>query len=547
MNSTNKITIITLIIATIIIPFLHKNKKLTTTQKINKQTVHYKKITKQHKRKKIPIPHTQKKYTHTPAPSPTHQPQTKQPTIINNEQIISCQDQQQMQDIIQLLQQHKNNFTILDTINQQYTIRIKTTTKEKLQQLLNKHNIKPTILQNLPIQIPRPPQPNTTSNIQNYRAFKNQFNNWLECPKNPQWGKDITIAIIDTGILPHKSLNLKKLSCIDLTKDDPQQPPNPHATAIASIIAGNNQQIQGIAQGVELLSIKTLNNDGTGDIFTLSKAIYTAVENGANIINLSLGSYANSPTLEDAVNYALDHNVLLVAATGNDGIKQIAYPARYPGVIAVGAVDANENHLSFSNSSPEVDISAPGYKVYCAGLDDQYINISGTSIATPFVTATLAGIISDNPTITTKQAKELLFQYSNDSGEMGFDPKYGNGILNIGRILNKDKKYFDIATAGFQIKPDPKDNNLLQIITTSQNRGTKTITNPKLKLTINNKQYNYTLPKLNPGEVTEIITKIPKKIVQKQPISIICNSTTKQDQNHNNDTKKIKIETNQKK
>ena len=152
--------------------------------------------------------------------------------------------------------------------------------------------------------------------------------------------------------------------------------------------------------------------------------LFWATDNGAQVINLSLGGASSSTTLQDAVNYAYGKGVLLVAAAGNTGSNFVLYPARYPNVIAVGAVDNTNNHAGFSNFGPELDLVAPGASIYSTVIGG-YGYKSGTSMAAPYVSG-LAAILRGYP-LDIPRLRSLLEMESSalDLGVPGFDNLYG--------------------------------------------------------------------------------------------------------------------------
>ena len=136
---------------------------------------------------------------------------------------------------------------------------------------------------------------------------------------------------------------------------------------------------QGAAPGATILEYVVLDGVGRGDSFTLAKAIYAAVDQGAKVINMSLGSTGDSSVVRDAVAYALSKDVALVAATGNEAINRVAYPAAYDGVVAVGSVDGdpvNAQHLYFSNRGAAVDVVAPGFAVVANWPGGKMVEVS---------------------------------------------------------------------------------------------------------------------------------------------------------------------------
>jgi thermitase len=141
---------------------------------------------------------------------------------------------------------------------------------------------------------------------------------------------------------------------------------------------------------------KVLGDNGSGTWSSVANGIIWAADNGARVINLSLGGTSHSTTLENAVNHAWGRGAVIVAAAGNSNTSTLTYPAAYANVIAVGATDQNDARASFSNFGTWVDVAAPGVDILSTtprvGRTDQYATKSGTSMAAPFV-AGLAGLV----------------------------------------------------------------------------------------------------------------------------------------------------------
>lgn len=390
-----------------------------------------------------------------------------------------------------------------------------------------------------------PPNPGNSESDRPYLAFGNQALPWLGVPENNSTrGSGVTVALLDTGILPVPGLSTGSISQLDLveqgaTTADAQY----HGTAIASIIASTSSQAPGIAPAAHLLSIRVMDSNGVSDTFTVAQAIITAVNNGAQIISMSLGSYGNDFVLNDAINYALSRNVAIVAAAGNDGSNSVAYPAAYPGVIAVTAVDANSRRASFANYGPQVALAAPGIGIYTPLYADELLSISGTSAAVPFVAGALAGLLSQYPGMSTAAAAQLLAQYANDAGAPGPDPMYGSGILSIDRILNRNTPGIsDAALADLNYTPPAYPSGVGTITVTAQNRGTTWLPDVQLAVTSANGQSIFNLGPLQIGAVkAQSITIDPArlKITDGATLQarVFINSAT--DAKPSNDTKTV--------
>ena len=194
---------------------------------------------------------------------------------------------------------------------------------------------------------------------------------------------------------------------------------------------GNNQGIAGITNNTQLMVIKA--NEDNVDTFKESniiEGIYYAVDHGADIINLSLGSTYANPLTDEAIDYATSQGVLVVAASGNDGNNVPMYPASFDNAISVSAVDSGQLVSTYSNYNEFVDIAAPGTQIYTTSLDGTYSSVSGTSFAAPHVSGIIALYLSAYPEATVNEVKTLLYGGAKDLGDIGLDDYYGHGLVN---------------------------------------------------------------------------------------------------------------------
>ncbi len=250
------------------------------------------------------------------------------------------------------------------------------------------------------------------------------FNNqsWADTVQLPDaWsmatGRASTIvAVLDSGVrLDHPDFAGKLVSGYDfINKDSDPQDDVGHGTAVAGILAagGNNELgIAGAAMDVAIMPIKVGDASGA-PLGTIVEGIYYAVDHGATVINLSLGTDTDSSKLKDAVEYAYHHNVEVVAAAGNQS-GGVAFPANYRHTISVAATTADGNELaSFSSRISRVDVSAPGVGVYTTSWNtasgNGWMAVSGTSFATPIVSGVIALMRSVNPDLTVEQVRQAL-------------------------------------------------------------------------------------------------------------------------------------------
>ncbi|RLC79204.1 MAG: hypothetical protein DRJ03_23935 [Chloroflexi bacterium] len=219
-----------------------------------------------------------------------------------------------------------------------------------------------------------------------------------------------------------------------------------HGTHCAGIIAAvidNNEGIAGLAQ-VKIMAEKALNEYGWGWDTDLANAIIHAVDQGADILSNSWGGLSPSEVIHDAIEYAYENNVLVVAAAGNEGIKQKVYPAAYDEVIAVTATDSNDDPAWFTSFGDWVEVAAPGVDIYSTVWDDSYTYMSGTSMACPHVSGVAALILSQFPNMTKDWVRAQLRCTADDLGDPGFDEYYGYGRVNAREAVEQAPPNHDL-------------------------------------------------------------------------------------------------------
>lgn len=259
-------------------------------------------------------------------------------------------------------------------------------------------------------------------------------------------GKGVIVAVIDTGVdFNHEDLknniwiNTKEIAGNGIDDDgngyiddvrgwnfdndnNNVLDNNGHGTHVSGTIAAENNGIGvvGIAYNSQIMSVKALDANGSGSYSNITKGIYYAVDNGAKVINLSLGGNSSNDSLKSAIEYASSKDVIVVMAAGNNGESIPSYPARYAynSGIAVGAVDQNNNLADFSNRSGSQEIAyvtAPGVNVYSTVPNNQYANYSGTSMAAPHIVGVVALMLGANPNLTESQVRQILTMTSANS------------------------------------------------------------------------------------------------------------------------------------
>ncbi|MCA9334945.1 S8 family serine peptidase, partial [Candidatus Saccharibacteria bacterium] len=231
-----------------------------------------------------------------------------------------------------------------------------------------------------------------------------------------------------------------------------------HGTEVAGFVGatGNNSHgTTAINQNTKIMPLAALDDDGMGYTSDITAAILYAADNGADVINLSLGTYANDQTVKTAVDYAISQDVIVVAAAGNCGtgsdidcpptLGAIGYPAAYPNVIAVGATTQSGTRASFSSYGKELDITAPGYNLPVATSWSQanptarYVSgLSGTSFSAPQVASLVALVKSIRPSTSTADIVAIINgTASKTSGMNGlfYTEKFGHGVIDAAQAL----------------------------------------------------------------------------------------------------------------
>ncbi|OAJ73416.1 peptidase S8 [Brevibacillus sp. SKDU10] len=254
----------------------------------------------------------------------------------------------------------------------------------------------------------------------------------------------VIVAVVDTGVdLTHPEFKGKLVNGYNVLNGSKRpQDDNGHGTHVAGIIAArtNNQDgIAGISWKSKIMPIKAIGADGSGSAIDIAQGIEWAVDHGASIINLSVGNYVSSAALKAACTYADQNDVVLVAATGNDASEQPSYPAAFPEVIGVSAVDQDENLAEFSNYGKTVSVVAPGVDIPSTYIYKDYAALSGTSMACPHVAAVASLIRSVNPSLSNKQVRQILEKTATDLGAPGRDSLYGYGYINVKKALQESQ------------------------------------------------------------------------------------------------------------
>lgn len=328
-------------------------------------------------------------------------------------------------------------------------------------------------------------------------------------PNDPHWGsqwgpqkiaadwawnttlgsKSVLVAVLDTGIYynhPDIAPNYVSLGYDWINNDADPIDDFGHGTHCAGIIAAsinNSMGIAGLAQ-VRIMAEKVLDSWGYGTWESISNGIIHATDVGADIISMSLGGNSASQLMLDAVKYAYDAGVLLVASAGNDASTLETYPAGYNEVVAVVATDQYDNKASFSNYGDWSELAAPGVQILStvfAGLELW----SGTSMACPHVVGVAALVLSLYPNMTGDWVRAWLRYTADDLGDPGFDNVYGFGRTNARRAVESTIPIHDVMVVDLAVPPYGDPNQLLTIVGKILNFGAENETDLVVQLLIN--------------------------------------------------------------
>lgn len=272
-----------------------------------------------------------------------------------------------------------------------------------------------------------------------------------------QRGAGIVVAIIDTGCdINHEALQGKIIHTRNFTNDDKGNKDIVkdyigHGTHVAGVIAAESKYtgVVGVAPNCSLMILKALDINGRGEYKWITNAINYAVKQKVDIISMSLGGYLDDKNLHRAILNAVNNNILVVCAVGNEGdgnydTNEYSYPASYSEVISVGAVDNKSKPAYFSNSNNLVDVMAPGVGILSTFKNGGYAILDGTSMAAPHVSGALALIKNYAHTAFQRNLSEseLYAQLIKYTLDLNYDKRLqGNGLIYL-ESPKPPKKYY---------------------------------------------------------------------------------------------------------
>ena len=259
-------------------------------------------------------------------------------------------------------------------------------------------------------------------------------------------GKGVIVGVIDTGVDGgHPDLAGRLLPGLDLSffeRPDALEDLDGHGTAMAGLIAANGRAL-GIAPDATILPVRHSSTGAIGDARRQAEGIRWAVDHGATVLCLAFGHPEPDGYLERAIKYALDHDVVVVAAVGNTPDDEgLVYPAAYDGVIGAAGIDRDGNHAPISVISPAADLAAPAVRIMTPRarnvIPTGYASASGTSDATAIIAGVAALIRAKYPDLSAEDVINRMITTADDRGQPGRDDQYGHGIINPLAALTAD-------------------------------------------------------------------------------------------------------------
>ena len=248
------------------------------------------------------------------------------------------------------------------------------------------------------------------------------------------WATDDAACTTDCGGGPFGGNDIDE--CLEEWDDDNDHGSHCAGTAAA---ADNGEGVLGVAPDATLHAVKVLDCEGSGSFSDIAAGIEWSADQGHEVQSMSLGADSDSDVVSDAIDYAVERNVVLVAAAGNDGecTDCVGFPARHPEVIAVSATDENDELADFSSTGPEVELAAPGVDVLSTVPRDDYAEFSGTSMSCPHVSGAAATVIADGTTDREAVRAEL----KEAADDIGLDDnEQGAGRLNVADAVDADEE-----------------------------------------------------------------------------------------------------------
>lgn len=265
---------------------------------------------------------------------------------------------------------------------------------------------------------------------------------WVAAPApSATCAADIAIGVIDTGINPdHTTFAAARLDVHRVAPEDLDPSRAIHGTAVVAILVGSPEsRSPGLLPEAQVIAVDAFHRrsgDERADVFALAAAMDYLAQRDTRIVNMSLAGPPNT-VLQRAVAEMVAQDILIVAAAGNAGPRaEPAYPAAYPGVVAVTAVDREGQIYRRAVQGPHVELAAPGVEVWTAASIRGARPKTGTSFAAPFVTAAAAALLAADPSLTREDLRDRLTAGARDLGAPGRDPIYGHGLVQAAPLCS---------------------------------------------------------------------------------------------------------------
>ncbi len=269
---------------------------------------------------------------------------------------------------------------------------------------------------------------------------------------------NLVAAVIDTGVDgSHTEFSGRMVAGYNFVAGDTNaDDDHGHGTHVSGIIsaAGNNGiGVAGAVWDAKIMPIKVMDSSGSGSYFNIAQGITFAADNSATVINMSLAGGGASTTLQSAVTYAWNRNVMVFAATGNSGKEELMYPAACDHAIGVGATDSSDTIASYSTTGAHVDLTAPGSGIISTYPGGTYVTWSGTSMATPLAAGIGLMVQAAFPGIANDAAEQMIVDAAIDRGPAGRDNQHGQGRVDVTGIVAQ--------IPGGSVSPPPTVSDLL--------------------------------------------------------------------------------------
>lgn len=295
-----------------------------------------------------------------------------------------------------------------------------------------------------------------------YNQQKSKIINYIGIANNRNISSpECIIAVIDTGVdTEHEMLQKYIVEGFNLFDNtDAPRDINGHGTQVAGVIALLNEAYQ---TNIKIMPIKAVGDNGLGQEREIIEGIHYAVKNGAKVIVTSLGINNASKLLFDTIMYAEDSGVLVVAPTGNQN-GSVQYPAAFPTVLAVGAVNSTMEKASYSNYGQEIDVVAIG-TVVTTSIQNSFLLASGTSIAVPQVAWLAARIWDQDPNLKPPHVREIIRHKAVDVNHIGWNKETGYGIINIDAVFSNFIDFYESNNSVEEAKIIPVGKTITSVL-----------------------------------------------------------------------------------